>query len=75
MHWWVVLTDGQHCDFRARMWLGDDSRVPHGVFLPTVGQTYASQTILQPDQVAIPEAVFALMTGVDFDKMPRRLCA
>lgn len=71
LHWWVVLEDGQHCDFRARMWLGAAAGVPHGVFVPNADQVYVSQSILRPDQVAIPADLFGLMTGVDFDKMPR----
>lgn len=71
LHWWIVLHDGQHCDFRARMWLGAAAGVPHGVFVPNADQAYVTRSILQPDQVAIPAALFGLMTGVDFDCMPR----
>lgn len=31
-HYWIQLADGRLIDLRARMWLGDDPRVPHGVF-------------------------------------------
>lgn len=34
VHYWVELTDGVIIDYRARMWLGDDEGVPHGVFRP-----------------------------------------
>lgn len=30
-HCWVELEDGRRIDLRARMWLGDDPRVPHGI--------------------------------------------
>lgn len=30
-HHWIQLADGRIVDLRARMWLGDDPRVPHGV--------------------------------------------
>jgi hypothetical protein len=32
VHLWIELEDGNLIDFRARMWLGDDGDVPHGLF-------------------------------------------
>ena len=32
LHFWIQLADGRVIDYRARMWLGDDAAVPHGVF-------------------------------------------
>lgn len=32
LHYWIVLGDGRIVDYKARLWLGEDSRVPHGVF-------------------------------------------
>lgn len=32
IHFWIKLNDGRVIDYRARMWLGDDAAVPHGVF-------------------------------------------
>ncbi|HBP6379065.1 TPA: hypothetical protein L6A07_28240 [Pseudomonas aeruginosa] len=32
IHFWIQLADGRVIDYRARMWLGDDAGVPHGVF-------------------------------------------
>lgn len=32
LHFWIQLDDGRLIDYRARMWLGDDAAVPHGVF-------------------------------------------
>lgn len=32
LHFWIQLDDGRVIDYRARMWLGDDAAVPHGVF-------------------------------------------
>ncbi|MFL1449436.1 hypothetical protein ACI77O_13645 [Pseudomonas tritici] len=32
IHFWIELGSGQVIDFRARMWLGDDADVPHGIF-------------------------------------------
>lgn len=31
IHFWIQLDDGRVIDYRARMWLGDDAGVPHGV--------------------------------------------
>lgn len=32
IHFWIQLHDGRLIDYRARMWLGDETSVPHGVF-------------------------------------------
>lgn len=42
MHFWIDLGDGWICDWRARMWLGQDARVPHGVFQPSANAHYWS---------------------------------
>lgn len=39
-HLWVELADGWIVDFRLRMWLGDEDRVPHGVFHPALHPTF-----------------------------------
>ena len=33
-HFWLVLPDGRHIDYRARMWLGRHEHIPHGIFDP-----------------------------------------
>jgi hypothetical protein len=33
-HFWIKLPTGHLIDYRARMWLGDEPDIPHGVFLP-----------------------------------------
>ena len=48
-HWWVELPGGQVCDVRAAMWLGNDPRVPHGVFGPQPGQQYVSRSLMQSE--------------------------
>lgn len=35
LHFWIQLPDQQIIDYRARMWLGDNPEIPHGVFNPT----------------------------------------
>lgn len=34
LHLWIDLPNGYKIDYRARMWLGDEKGVPHGVFHP-----------------------------------------
>lgn len=31
-HWWIEMFDGRSVDYRARMWLGDEPLIPHGIF-------------------------------------------
>lgn len=45
LHWWIELESGQICDARARMWLGDDPRVPHGVFEPRAELRYDGKAV------------------------------
>ena len=33
-HFWIDLPSEDRIDYRARMWLGNNDRVPHGVFQP-----------------------------------------
>lgn len=33
-HFWIDLPSGERIDYRARMWLGNSDRIPHGVFQP-----------------------------------------
>lgn len=62
LHWWVVLPDGAHCDIRARMWLGEASGVPHGVFHPGAAQRYESRAV--EVQQASP-VVFWVLTSME----------
>jgi hypothetical protein len=47
-HLWVELGDGWIVDFRLRMWLGDEERVPHGVFRPQDQPEFLYQGICRP---------------------------
>ena len=33
-HYWVELASGEVVDYKSRMWFGNDSRIPQGVFKP-----------------------------------------
>jgi hypothetical protein len=43
LHFWIGLPDGKIIDYRARMWLGDDPSVPHGIFYPNEYPEYVYQ--------------------------------
>lgn len=44
LHHWVELADGRRIDLRARLWLGDGARVPHGIVdAPDVHASYVGQ--------------------------------
>jgi len=64
-HWWIALgdeLDGWLVDYRARMWLGQSSTVPHGVHCSPAEATYdgtAVEVVYSPTLLSI----FALTTG------------
>lgn len=62
-HWWIALPDGRLCDLRARMWLGRDERVPHGLFEPQAHQQYQTQGEVQPDAVCLAPSLFLVLTN------------
>ena len=63
-HYWVRLPDGHILDIRARMWLGADSLVPHGIFMPAKGVEYVQDA---QDHMTFSHVLFGLMTGLDLD--------
>jgi hypothetical protein len=72
-HYWIELRDGRLCDFKARMWLGDDPGVPHGVF-----ENKCARVIYQPAAAFGPvslghgaHAVFSILAGRDLKDYPR----
>lgn len=66
-HWWIAMPDGTLCDFRARMWLGDDASVPHGLFVPEAHHAYVVQDELQLDQVRLRPTIFTALTCEPMD--------
>lgn len=66
LHWWVSLQDGMTLDLRAHMWLGDDERVPHGLFQPSPSQRYVGN----PQDGALPRIVLELMAGRPLTAFP-----
>lgn len=64
-HWWIELPDGRTIDYRARMWLGNDDLIPHGVFkredFPNVkyeGEQHQVKVSDQVYQVLMSSCVF-----------------
>jgi hypothetical protein len=66
-HWWIALPDGQVCDFRARMWLGDDPSVPHGVFIPEAHHGYKGDE-LAPAMVRLKPVIFTVLAGEPMER-------
>lgn len=62
-HWWIDLADGRLCDLRARMWLGADDRVPHGVFHPGQDAKYVHHGTVPLESVRLPRMVFIVLAG------------
>lgn len=62
-HWWIVLPDGRICDLRARMWLGCDPLVPHGLFSPMGPQQYAASASIPLASIKLSSTIFLCLTG------------
>lgn len=69
-HWWIELTSGHLCDLRARMWLGSDDRVPHGIFEPQIHHRYVSQDELQPSSIQLSPALFHALSSRPIEAFP-----
>lgn len=61
-HWWIALLDGRVCDIRARMWLGKDARVPHGIFTPSEGLTYHLAHERELHRIRMSPFIFQMLT-------------
>ncbi|WP_240416690.1 hypothetical protein [Paenibacillus periandrae] len=74
-HLWIELQDGTVIDFRAKMWLGNEVDIPHGVFTPEkwtqVGYT-GQETTTYPlaDSIA---RLLARINGIDIDALVAQL--
>ena len=67
LHWWVELPGGVVCDARARMWLGSDKRVPHGVFRPESTQRYR---VGETREMVCTPTTFWILTGKPLEAFP-----
>lgn len=68
LHHWIELGDGRRIDLRARMWLGDNPCVPHGIVLPGDAHAqYKGQASFLPSS---PIVFWALTGGAIKDFAP-----
>lgn len=67
-HWWLALPDGQLCDFRARMWLGEDPSVPHGLFIPEAHHGYKVHDEMVPSKERLKPAIFTVLAGEPMER-------
>ena len=70
LHFWVVLADGSHCDIKARMWLGEDQRIPHGVFQPQGHQHYLRKGVERPPYSPV---FFWILTETDISDFAQQV--
>lgn len=61
-HFWIDI-DNWVVDLRARMWLGHDIRVPHGIFLPENGVIYQGTLIDDLSMFRVSSPVFEILCG------------
>ncbi|WP_189691147.1 hypothetical protein [Pseudorhodoferax aquiterrae] len=64
VHHWIELEDGRLIDLRARMWLGEDPRVPHGVVpRDRANARYVGREV----ELSCTPVVFCALTDVTID--------
>lgn len=64
------LEHGVFVDLRARMWLGTDDRVPHGVFQLSPGQRYSTRGQLPVMSQPSSALMFEILTGHHLEGFP-----
>lgn len=61
-HWWIELSNGKFIDYRVRMWLGNSSKVPNGIFsqndYPEIEYDCRKQVVLN-----VSPLIFGILTG------------
>lgn len=65
IHYWIVLEDGQVIDYRARTWLGECERVPHGIFKPASFKSW----VYQGEPIDLP-VLHPVMANILMQAMP-----
>lgn len=63
-HMWIEMPDGQICDLRARMWLGEHAQVPHGLFMPAEHHKYSVQSEPTLAQMRLSPVVFSILASM-----------
>lgn len=69
-HFWIKLHDGYIIDYRARMWLGNDPKVPHGIFQ---SDDYQGEYTLLPEDVSAAGKLLAMIEGIDFESIAKQI--
>lgn len=67
-HCWITLEDGKILDLRARMWLGDDERVPHGLFYPARNNVYTTEGYLNINSIS--PILLSILSGMHMSEFP-----
>lgn len=67
-HMYLQLPCGAVCDFRARIWLGADEAVPHGLFVPPPHAHYTPEVELAV--APISAVLFTVLTGQQLADYP-----
>lgn len=68
LHWWIELESGLVCDFRARMWLGEDERIHHGVSVASERHVYRPNSKME---IQVSEIIFHILTGEKIEDYPQ----
>ena len=69
-HFWIKLHDGYIIDYRARMWLGNNPKVPHGVFQ---SDDYQGEYTLLPEDVSAAGKLLAMIEGIECESIAKQI--
>ena len=69
-HLWIELEQGVLFDLRARMWLGNDPSIPHGVFRPTGAVEYISKGVIPSDGFRYSTGLFEVLAEAPLGAFP-----
>lgn len=61
IHQWLELPDGLTIDYRARMWAGNTTEIPHGIFKQS--EYKKVQYLGQPIQIHVDEKIYKILTA------------
>lgn len=61
-HFWIQIENGNYIDLRCRMWQGDNSSIPHGIFnandYPSVQYEISTQECWE-----VSNTIYTILTG------------
>lgn len=71
-HFWIELPLGYVCDFRLRMWFGDEDHIPHGIFKANESPAFAYHGQACTPATLTPGLVRVITDGaIDHVDLPR----